>query len=161
MAQRKKRVNGGAFMHIVAIVAIVVILIVAALFLAFTTDNNKLDQSGSPNTTDNNGANPSTNNSTLLSGQASAQVIVTIHSTHLIFDVQYHLFLNTDQMAEGDIAAHSSVIHTITLVFPENQTGLYKAVILATSNGGGFGDKSDQVIVDPVNGGTYPVTLNI
>lgn len=117
-----------------AIVAVVFILIFAALFLAFATDNNKLDQSGSPNTTDSSSPNPSANNSTLLSGQASAQVIVTIHSTHLIFDVQYHRFQNTDQMAEGDIAAHSSVIHMITLVFPENQTGLYKAAILATSN---------------------------
>jgi len=71
------------------------------------------------------------------------------------------LYLNSDLKAEGNIPAHSSVIQTIELVFPENQTGLYSAVILANSSGGGFGDKSDQAIVTPVNNGTYPVTLNI
>jgi hypothetical protein len=161
VTSRRMRLDETAFIHIVAIVAIVLIVVVAVLLLAFVTDNSSLDQKRSPGTTDNSGTNTSMENHTLLPGEASAQVIVTVHSTHLIFHVQYHLFLNTEQRAEGLIAAHSSVIQTITLVFPANQTGLFKAVILATSDEGGFGDKSDQVIVTPVDGGTYPITLNI
>jgi hypothetical protein len=161
VAPRRVRPDEAAFIHIVAIVVIVLLVVVAALWLGFANNNNSLNQSGSPSTPDNSGTNMSTDNFTLLPGEASAQVIVTVHSTHLLFHVQYHLFLNTDEKAEGTIAAHSSVIQTITLVFPANQTGLYKAVILATSDGGGFGDKSDQVIITPVEGGTYPITLNI
>ena len=161
MTPRRVRPDEAAFVHILAIVVIVLIVVVAGLLLAFATDNNKLNQSGSPASPDNGATNTSTDNFTLLPGQASAQVIVTVHSTHLLFHVQYHLFLNTEQRAEGRIAAHSSVIQTITLVFPANQTGLFKAVILATSDGGGFGDKSDQVVITPADGGTYPITLNI
>ena len=83
-------------------------------------------------------------------------MIVTIHSKHLLLDVNYQLFQNSDLKAQGTISGHSSVIWTITLIFPQNETGLYKSVILATSNGGGFGDVSDQAIITPQNGGTYP-----
>lgn len=148
------------FAHIIAVIVIVAIVIIAALIWADESSN----QNGSfnPNNgSNNNSSNNSGNNITLLPGQASAQVIVTIHSTHSIFSVHYVLYLNSDQKAEGDIPAHSSVIQTIELIFPENQTGLYSAVILANSSGGGFGDKSDQAVVTPVNNGTYPVTLNI
>lgn len=144
--------NKSGFAHIIAIVVIVVIVIIAALIWA--------DESSSQNNSFN-PINNSNNNITLLPGQASAHVIVTIHSTHSIFGIHYVLYLNSDAKADGDIPAHSSVIQTIELVFPENQTGLYAAVILANSSGGGFGDKSDQAIITPVNNGTYPVTLNI
>jgi hypothetical protein len=88
-------------------------------------------------------------------------VIVTLRSTHSIFSVHYVLYLNSDKQAEGDVHARSAAIQTITLVFPENQTGRFKAVVLVTSSGGGFGDKNDQAVITPVNGGTYPVTLKI
>ena len=128
--------------------------------MGLATHNNNADQNGSSNP----GPNipvPPNNNITLLPGQGSAQVIVTIHSTHLLLGINYQLFVNSDLEATGNVSAHSSVIQTLTLVFPLNQTGLFKAVVLATSNGGGFGDKSDQAIITPENNGTYPVTLNI
>jgi uncharacterized iron-regulated membrane protein len=152
--------NASAFVHIIAIVVVVVMLIVVALLVSLATQNNDVNQNSSSNS-NNNVPVPTNDNTTLLPGEVSAQVIVTIHSTHLLLGVTYNLFLNSDLRAVGDISAHSSVIQTITLVFPSNQTGLYKAVILATSNGGGFGDKSNQAIITPVSGGTYPVTLNV
>jgi hypothetical protein len=161
MRSRKARSDTNAFVHLAVLIVVLVIVVAAGLLLAFVTQDNSLDQNGSPGSPGSNGTNTSSDNSTLLPGETSAQVIVTVHSTHLLFHVQYQLFLNTDMWAEGRLAAHSSVIHTITLAFPENQTGLFKAVILATSEGGGFGDKSDQAIVTPVGGGTYPITLNI
>lgn len=151
------RMDKRGFAHIIAIIVIVAIVIIAALVWA----DESSSQNGSFNGSNSNSSNNSRNNITLLPGQASAQVIVTIHSTHSIFSVHYVLYLNSDSKAEGDIPAHSSVIQTIELVFPENQTGLYSAVILANSSGGGFGDKSDQAIVTPVSNGTYPITLNI
>jgi len=155
----RKRDNGG-FAHIIVLVAVVAIVIIAALAWSYEASKQN-SSSNPPDGSNNNGSNGSSNNVTLSQGQASAQVIVTIHSTHSIFSVHYVLYLNSDQKASGDIAAHSSIIQTIQLVFPENQTGLYSVVILANSSGGGFGDMSDQAVVTPVNGGTYPVTLNI
>jgi hypothetical protein len=149
-----------AFVHPIVIIAVVAILVIGALLIVYVLiPSNETNSSNSPSGSNNNTSGPS--NITLLPGQASALVVVTIHSTHSIFEVHYVLYLDSNQKAEGDIAAHSSVIQTMTLVFPENQTGLYKAVILATSSGGGLGNKSDQVVVTPVNNGTYPVTLNI
>jgi hypothetical protein len=150
----------GAFVHIIAIVVVVVMLIAVAVLVGLATQNNDVNKNGSSNS-NGNVPTPPNNNVTLLPGQGSAQVIVTIHSTHLLLGVTYHLYLNADLKAEGEVSAHSSVIQTLTLVFPMNQTGLYKAVVLATSNGGGFGDSSNQAIVTPENNGTYPVTLNI
>jgi hypothetical protein len=160
VAQRKTRNDTGAFVHIIAIVVVVVVLIAVAVLVGLGVQNNDVNQNGSSNP-NNNVPVPTNNNVTLLPGQGSAQVIVTIHSTHLLLGVSYHLFLNADLKAEGDVSAHSSVIKTLTLVFPLNQTGLFKAVVLATSNGGGFGDNSNQAIITPENGGTYPVTLDI
>jgi hypothetical protein len=160
VAQRKNRMDNGAFVHIIAIVVVVVMLIAVAILVGLATQNNDVNQNGSSNSNSNVPV-PTNNNVTLLPGQGSAQVIVTIHSTHLLLGVNYQLFLNSELRAEGEVSAHSSVIQTLTLVFPLNQTGLFKAVVLATSNGGGFGDKSNQAIITPENGGTYPVTLNI
>ena len=160
MANKERAMKQSGFVHILAIIIVVAIVIVAALFLAFVAPND-LSQNGSSNTNGNNNLNQSNENITVLPGQVTAQVIVTVHSTHTLFGVSYRLFLDAELKAQGDIPAHSSLIRTITLVFPENQTGLFKAVILATSNGGGFGDKSDQAIISPQSGGTYPITLNI
>lgn len=160
VAQIKRRMDSGAFVHIIAIIVVVVMLIAVALLAALATQNNDVNQNGSSNSNGNVPITPN-NNVTLLPGQGSAQVIVTIHSQHVLLGVTYHLFLNADLQAQGDISAHSSVIQTLTLVFPLNQTGLFKAVVLATSSGGGFGDDSNQAIITPENGGTYPVTLNI
>jgi flagellar basal body-associated protein FliL len=158
-----RKMGRGAFAQIITIIAVIAVVIIAALVLTLVFSNNPSNQNGVPGTTNdtNNSTSNSTSNATLLPGQASAQVIVTIHSTHSIFHVHYVLYLNSDQKAEGDIAAHSSTIQTITLVWPEDQTGLFSAVVLATSSGGGFGDKSNQAIITPVNNGTYPVTLNV
>jgi hypothetical protein len=161
VTHKKERIDGNAFVHILAIIIVVIIVIAAVLLLAFAANNIDLNQNGSSNSNQNNNPVPTDGNTTLLPGQASALVIVTIHSKHLLLDVNYQLFQNSDLKAEGTISGHSSVIWTITLVFPQNETGLYKSVILATSNGGGFGDVSDQAIITPQNGGTYPVTLNI
>ncbi len=155
-----RKIDKDGFAHIIALVAVAAIVIIAAL--AWSYEASKQNSSFNPSDGSNNsGSNGSDHNVTLSQGQASAQVIVTIHSTHSIFSVHYVLYLNSDQKAAGDISAHSSIIYTIQLVFAENQTGLYSAVILANSSGGGFGDKSDQAVVTPVSGGTYPVTLNI
>lgn len=153
----------GGIAQIVAIIAVIVIVIIAVVVLAFVTSNNSSNENGAPSSTNdtNNSISNSTSNVTLLPGQTSAQVIVTIHSTHSVFHVHYMLYLNSELKAEGDLPGHSSVIQTITLVFPEDQTGLFSAVVLATSSGGGFGDKSAQAVITPVSNGTYPVTLNI
>lgn len=149
-------------MHIIAVVAIIAVVIIAVIALSVISSNN--NSTGGPSSTNGSNGNNLTASNTSIAlqpGQASAVAIVTIHSTHSIFHVHYQLFLNADLQAEGDVAAHSSVINTVTIVFPANQTGLYKAVVLATSTGGGFGDKSDQAVVTPVDGGTYPITLDV
>ena len=96
-----------------------------------------------------------------MPGQASAQVVVTIHSVHAFLGVHYMLYSNSVLKADGDLPSGSSIIQTITLFFPENQTGQYSALISATSSGGFFGDQTSNVVVTPANGGTYPVTLNV
>jgi hypothetical protein len=154
-----KKLDARGFAHIIIIVGIIVIIVLAGFALVEVLNSpSDMNSSNSPNGSNNSTSN---NNVTLLPGQASAQVIVTIHSTHSIFTVHYVLYLNSDQKAAGDLGAHDTIIKTITLVFPADQTGLYKVVILATSSGGGLGDKSDQAVVTPVSSGTYPVTLNI
>jgi hypothetical protein len=64
-------------------------------------------------------------------------------------------------VADGTLTSGSSIVQTLTVFFPENQTGEYTALISATSNGGFFGEKSSHVVVTPENGGIYPVTLSI
>ena len=144
--------------HIIAIVVVVIVVIVAALAWVIVSSNNSVSEGGSDNS--NNNSN-STNNGTLLPGQASALVIVTIHSVHIISGVHYMLYLNSILKADGDLPPGSSLIQTITLFFPQNQTGVYNALISATSSGGLLGGQSSNAVVTPVNGGTYPVTLNV
>ena len=143
--------------HIIAILVIVLIVLVVGLAWVFTSSNNI---PGGSTSNGSNNPNP-TANTTLLPGQASAQVVVTINSIHSIFDVHYSLYLNSDLVADGTLTSGSSIVQTLTVFFPENQTGQYSATISATSSGGFLGAKSSLVVVTPENGGIYPVTLSI
>jgi len=144
--------------HIIAIVMVALVVIIAALAWVWISSSNSSSEGGFYYS--NNNTN-TTNNGTSLPGQASAQLVVTIHSVHAFFGVHYMLYLNSVLKADGDLPSGSSIIQTLTLFFPENETGQYNALISATSNGGFFGAQSSNVVITPVNGGVYPVTLSV
>jgi hypothetical protein len=124
---------------VVIVVAIVIIAIIGALAVLNTSAGSNL----------------------LHPGQATATVIVTVHSTHILNSINYDLTLNGVSKYTGSIAAGSSVTKTMTVTFPIDLSGSYDVVVSATSTGGGFGATTDSSTVTCSSGGTYPITLNI
>lgn len=143
---------------VVAVVAIVIIAALAVIGLswdALTESEPDSDGDGVPDSRD---AAPNDPN---LWNTASATVIVTIQSDHLLFSVDYSLYLNGVLKATGTLNAGSATTKTITHSFLTGITTTTAVVVLATSTGGGFGDESDQRTLTVANGGTYTVTLTI
>ncbi len=97
----------------------------------------------------------------LLACESSAKAIVTIHSTHSLLGVHYSLYTNDELQADGNLAAGSSIITTVTIIFPTNESGHYRTVIMATSDWNGLLRNSDQAILTVECNQTYPVTLDI
>jgi uncharacterized BrkB/YihY/UPF0761 family membrane protein len=147
--------------RVLAAIAIVIVIVIILAAWILTPSMSPLasihdaDGDGHPDASD---AAP---NDPLLWASGSATVLATVHSTHLINSVHYTVSLNGVQKAEGDLAAGSSVTHSIAVNFLYGVNNYTTATVLATSTGGGFGAVSDQFSGNLVNGQTYPVTLNI
>lgn len=147
--------------RVLAAIAIVIVIVIILAAWILTPSMSPLasihdaDGDGHPDASD---AAP---NDPLLWASGSATVLATVHSTHLINSVHYTVSLNGVQKAEGDLAAGSSVTHSMTVSFLYGVNNYTTVTVLATSTGGGFGAVSDQFSGNLVNGQTYPVTLNI
>ncbi len=97
----------------------------------------------------------------LLPCESSAKAIVTINSTHKLFGVHFMLYQNEKLEGEGDLSPGSSIIRTVTIIFPTNESGSYQVVILATSSWNGFLGSSDEAILTVKCNHTYPVFLEV
>jgi len=153
----KKKVSRRVLVAI-AIVIVIVIIIAAWLLTPSLSPLASIHDADGDGHADTNDVAP---NDPLLWASGSATVLATVHSTHSLFSVHYILYMDGVEEAQGDLAAGSSITHSIYVSFLYGVHNYTTVTVLATSTGGGFGATSDQANISVVNGETYPVTLNI
>jgi len=153
----RKKTTRRTLVAIAVVIAIVVILAAWLLSPSISPLANIQDSDGDGHAD----ANDAAPNDPLLWASGSGTVLATVHSTHALFSVHYILYLNGVEKAQGDLAAGSSMTHSITVNFLYGVNSYTTVTVLATSTGGGFGATSDQASGNVVNGQTYPVTLDI
>ena len=85
---------------------------------------------------------------------------VTVRSTHLLYSVDYVLYVDGEQRATGTLAPGESIIWTMSYHFPLLPSSK-EIVISATSTGGGFGTQTDIESLPVADGNVYYVTLTI
>lgn len=90
-----------------------------------------------------------------------ADLKVTVTSEHILASVDYVIYVNGDQVAEGTLPAMESQTWTIPYEFAWMFSGKKDITITATSIGGGLGTQTDSEALLVADGNAYYVTLTI
>ena len=95
----------------------------------------------------------------VVSTGSSATIVITVHSTHILYSVECQTFVGNSQIASGTLDAGHDVSHTHTYHWLSSDPTTVR--VSATSTGGGLGSESDYDDITVSNGGTYTVDLYV
>ncbi|MCK5290896.1 MAG: hypothetical protein KAR39_02640 [Thermoplasmata archaeon] len=88
----------------------------------------------------------------------NATLKVTVNSTHILFEVDFEIYIDGDLKKTGTLSPIQSKTYTFT-VYPGPDCHTYD--VFASSTGGGFGGQSDSENVNLCGGETKSVVLAI
>jgi hypothetical protein len=116
-------------MLIVAVVVVVIIVILAVIAFAF------------------------------LALGSQAHITIDVHSTHILYTVDYTLYVDGRVIDSGTLGPMSYITYDYTYRWASGDPTV--ATFSATSTGGGFGSQSDYTDLTVSDGGAYSVSLYI
>jgi len=162
MPRIKSEGNGsGRLIAMVVTAIVIVIIIVAALYVFLSPSISPFEairDSDGDGISDTEDAAP---NDPTHWAWGEATLLVTVQSNHLLFSIDYELFIDDTLEKTGTLSAGSSITYSFDCDFLIGTSSTDQVVVSAFSSGGGFGDESDQKTVILQNGGTSTVTLTI
>lgn len=88
-------------------------------------------------------------------------IYVTVSSEHIIASVDYVIYVDGEQVAEGTLPALTSQTWTVPHKFAWAFSGKADVTISATSTGGGFGTQTDSEALLIAADNAYYVTLTV
>lgn len=88
-------------------------------------------------------------------------IYVTVTSEHILASVDYVIYVDGEQVAEGTLPAMGSQTWTIPYEFAWMFSGKKDITISATSTGGGLGTQTDSEALLVADGNAYYLTLTI
>jgi hypothetical protein len=95
----------------------------------------------------------------VVSTGSSATIVITVHSTHILYSVECQVFVGTSQIASGTLDAGHDVSYTHTYHWLSSDPTTVH--VSATSTGGGLGSESDYNDITVANDGVYTVDLYV
>jgi hypothetical protein len=88
-----------------------------------------------------------------------ADITINVYSTHILFSVEYTLYIDGIVYDTGTIDAGYYVTYDYTHSWSSGDSTVVH--FSATSTGGGFGSESDSAYITVSDGGAYLVSLYI
>jgi hypothetical protein len=95
----------------------------------------------------------------LFANESKADITIDIYSTHILYSVDYTLYVNGKAIDSDTLPASHMVTYEYTYRWASSDPTTI--TISATSTGGGFGSQSDYADLTVSNGGAYSVSLYI
>ncbi len=95
----------------------------------------------------------------LLGLGARANVTIDVYSTHILYSVDYTLYVDGKSIDSGTIGPGTYITYDYTYRWASGDPTV--VTFSATSTGGGFGSQSDYADLTVSDGGAYSVSLYI